>query len=240
MHEPSVFATRSSTSLDSILSFPPRPTFRIGLLTGKAIITLIRIVTKYPQALSFADSPLSQRKRRMVLLHWFGLSQIIMPRVFTHSGPYQEISSDSSPGLRFLKELLPALDSLEPTTNPISKYLTVSAHFITNGGNPVSADTVAAMLKMRSEKVSDFHHSVKKCWDLEREDGKRTVMYELISTTILKCDPEGKAAEIPEFNVVELEEMEGGVEGLGAYELRVYMDAQPVMQRFKELAQGAV
>ncbi|CAM6104452.1 unnamed protein product [Calypogeia fissa] len=96
------------------------------------------------------------------------------------------------------------------------------------------------MLKMRSEKVSVFHHSVKKCWDLEREDGKRTVMYESISTTVLKCDPEEKAVEIPEFNVVELEEMEGGVEGLGAYELRVYMDAQPVMQRFKELAQGAV
>lgn len=79
-----------------------------------------------------------------------------MSKVIAHTGPFQDITSDSSPGLRFLKEFLPALDSLDPAANPVSKYLTPSAHFIMNGGEPAPADAVAAMMKMRSEKVKSF------------------------------------------------------------------------------------
>lgn len=65
-------------------------------------------------------------------------------------------------------------------------------------------------------------------------------MYESISVTVVKGDPEEKSIEIPEFNIIELEPMEGGFEGLGAYQLRVYMDSQPLMQRFKQIAQAGV
>jgi hypothetical protein len=157
-----------------------------------------------------------------------------MMKVFAHIGPYQDIPPDSSRGLRFLKELLPALDSILPTTSPISRYLTPNARFILNGGDPAPEATVTAMMTMRSQKLQAFCHKVKAAWDLEQEDGKRTVMYEAVSVTLLKVDEEDKAIEVPEFNIVELQPMEGGVEGLGAYELRVYMDAQSVMQGLKQ------
>jgi hypothetical protein len=161
-----------------------------------------------------------------------------MAKTFIHNGPHQAITSDSSPGLRFLKELIPALDSLDPEKNPMSRYLTPTAHFITNGADPAPADAVAAMMKMRSEKVQVFNHTVKTAWDVEREQGKRTVMYESTSMTTIKGDPDVRAIKVPEFSVIELEPMEGGFDGLGAYELRVYMDPQPVMQRFKEIGGG--
>lgn len=60
-------------------------------------------------------------------------------------------------------------------------------------------------------------------------------MYESVSVSTLKRDPEKKGVEVFEFNIIELEPMDGGVEGLVATELRVYMDAHPITQRLNEL-----
>jgi hypothetical protein len=42
--------------------------------------------------------------------------------------------------------------------------------------------------------------------------------------------------KVPEFNIVELELMDGGISELQAVELRSYVNAKPVMQRISELA----
>src|SRR5207248_10874454 len=112
------------------------------------------------------------------------------------------IPLDASPGLRFLKDFLPRLDSLEPDANPIASFLAPGASFVVNGGNPSTADVVRSMFKMRSEKLGLFRHDVKVAWDIERSDKKRTVMYESVSVTVFKADREQKAVEVPEFNII--------------------------------------
>ena len=131
--------------------------------------------------------------------------------------------------------MLPALDSLEPLTNPIIPFLSPNARFIVNGGSPIPVSEVLTMLDARAKKLSVFHHDVLVAWDVEMDGGKRTVMYESVSVTTFSNDPEKKEVKVPEFNIVELEPMDGGAEGLIAVELRCYMDAKPIMQRVSEL-----
>jgi hypothetical protein len=80
--------------------------------------------------------------------------------------------------------------------------------------------------------MSVFRHDVKKAWDIA-SGGKRTLMYESVSISTFKADEEGKEIEVPEFSIIELEQVEG--EGLRAVECRTYMDASPVMQRMAAL-----
>jgi hypothetical protein len=155
--------------------------------------------------------------------------------VSAHRGHYGSIPSDASLGLLFLKSMLPALDSLDPLTNPIIPFLSPNARFIVNGGSPIPVSEVIAMLDARAEKLSVFHHDILAAWDVEIDGGKRTVMYESVSVTAFSNDVEKKEVKVPEFNIVELEPMDGGVEGLIAVELRCYMDAKPIMQRVSEL-----
>lgn len=61
------------------------------------------------------------------------------------------------------------------------------------------------------------------------------MLYESVSITVFKKDAEGKEVETAEFNVLELEEMEGGVEGLGVVESRTYVDASAIVKRVGEL-----
>src|SRR6516164_7729350 len=107
-------------------------------------------------------------------------------KVFIHYGSYESIPQNASPGLLFLKELLPRLDSLEPDAKPITLFLAPGAGFVVNGGNPSTIDVVQSMFKMRSEKLSLFRHDVKVAWDIEKSDMKRTVMYESVSVTTFK------------------------------------------------------
>lgn len=72
-------------------------------------------------------------------------------------------------------------------------------------------------------------------WDVEKDDGKRTVMYESVSVTVFKKDPERKEIKVPEFNVMELEPMEKGFAGLVGVELRSYLETTPITQRLSEL-----
>ncbi len=91
------------------------------------------------------------------------------------------------------------------------------------------------MLKSRAEKLRVFHHDIKAVWDIEKEDGKRTVMYESVSVTVFESDPEKTEIKVPEFNVIESEPVENGSEGVGAVELRSYLETKPITQRGSEL-----
>jgi hypothetical protein len=175
--------------------------------------------------------------------------QIEMAKItFVHHGPVSSIPSDASPGLLFLKAYLPALDSLSPATQPIAPFLTPLAVFMTNGGSPVPAATIASLMNIRAGQLQAFRHDVVCAWDVADEGdgesrssggeaGKRTVMFESVSVTAFNAnlDPEGKEVLVPEFGIIELEPMQGGILGLGAARLRTYMDAQPVMKHHTEL-----
>lgn len=159
-----------------------------------------------------------------------------MAATFTHLGSYGSIPADASTGLLYLKNMLPALDSLDPSPNAIVRHLSPDARFIINGGSPVPAKEILGMLEARAGKLSEFYHDVKVAWDVEKDGGKRTVMYESVSVTVLRNDPEKVEVKVPEFNIIELEPMDSSVSDLRAVELRCYMDAKPVMQRISELA----
>jgi hypothetical protein len=158
-----------------------------------------------------------------------------MATVSVHRGHHGSIPSDASPGLLFLKSMLPARDSLDPLTNPIIPFLSPTARFTVNGCSPIPRSEVLTMLDARAKKLSVFHLDVLVAWDVEMDGGKRTVMYESISVTTFSNDAEKMEVKVPEFNIVELEPIDGGVEGLIAVELRCYMDAKPIMQRVSEL-----
>ncbi|KAH8885555.1 hypothetical protein GQ53DRAFT_751245 [Thozetella sp. PMI_491] len=77
--------------------------------------------------------------------------------------------------------------------------------------------------------VSKFLHDVHTVWDVGKEDGKRTILYESTSTTVFKDDEEGQEIKVKEFNIIELATGDKGT--LTAVELRTYMDPSPVSAR---------
>jgi len=165
-----------------------------------------------------------------------------MAKAYSHAGPYQTISSTASPGLRFLKAFLPAVDALTPAADPLAQYLTPNAVFIINGGEPTPAETIISMMKMRGQRLKTFRHDVKAAWDIEMGDGKRVVMYESVSVTVFRDDADEKAVEVAEFSTVELEavgEGEGGFGGWAAGVLRTFMDASPVVSRMRQIEGSA-
>jgi hypothetical protein len=159
-----------------------------------------------------------------------------------HLGHIDTISMNQSPGLLFLRKFLPAVDSLDPTLGDyLSKFLAPNATFTINDNDPIPFKDVLPMLQMRSKSLSKFSHHVHTAWDLENaatslpesklsEKPGRTVMYESISVTVFKNDPEQMEVAVKEFNIIELEESDSAT-GLQAVELRTYMDKQPVMDR---------
>jgi hypothetical protein len=165
-----------------------------------------------------------------------------MAKAHVHTGPYQTIPLAASPGLRFLAAFLPAVDSLDPAANPLDQYLTPNAVFIINGNEPTPAETITGMMAMRSQRLKTFRHDLKAAWDVEMDDGtgRRMVMYESVSVTIFKDDPDEKAVEVAEFSTVELEPLNGGFEGLAASVLKTFMDANPVMTRMRQVSGGSV
>lgn len=166
-----------------------------------------------------------------------------------HYGPYDAIPATASPGLLFLKNLLPALDSLgpfdahgEPIGQPaLIQFLAPGATFVMNGGPPIQAVDVLQMLPKRSERLSRFHHDVRVAWDIAAGDGsgKRTVMYESTSISTFKADPEAVQVKVAEFNIVELVPTTDPTTGeatLKAVQLRAFLDGAPVTSRAQLIA----
>jgi hypothetical protein len=158
-----------------------------------------------------------------------------MAKVFVHDGPCDSISDDATPGLLFLKIMIPALDSLEPSVSTLSQFLASNAHFIFNGGPPATKDGVLAMLSARGDSLSDIRHDIKRAWDLEKDGGKRTLIFECVSVSVFKKDRQNTEVKVAESTVVELEPTEGGFLGLAAVELRTYMDPSPIRQHVAKL-----
>ncbi len=83
-----------------------------------------------------------------------------------------------------------------------------------------------------------FRHDVKRAWDIAKGTKKRTVMYESISISVFKADPEEKEIEVAEFNLLELEGRDDGTgeEEWKLTEARVWMDSSPVVKRMAEIS----
>ena len=171
-----------------------------------------------------------------------------MSQVSIHRGPYTAIPADASPGLLFLRALLPELDSLGPFdgTPKLMSLLAPSAVFVINGGAPMPARDVLPMFERRAETVAEFRHEVDVAWDMARGNdgdggvGARTVMYESTSVTVCKDDPEGVEVRVRECNVLELVparegDGEGGAAGFKAVELRAFLDGAAVASRAQAL-----
>ncbi|KAK3191953.1 hypothetical protein K4F52_001996 [Lecanicillium sp. MT-2017a] len=161
-----------------------------------------------------------------------------MTETQTHKGPYCDIPANASPGLLFLKRLLPALDSLGPFDGELDlkRYLAPGATFVMNGGPAMAADGILQMLPKRSARLSKFHHDVHMAWDITATDGsgRRTVMYESTSISAFELDPEKAEVKVGEFNIVELVPVTDSVSGvteLKALQLRAFLDGAPVTAR---------
>ncbi|OAA49790.1 hypothetical protein BBO_01425 [Beauveria brongniartii RCEF 3172] len=174
-----------------------------------------------------------------------------MTDVQVHCGPYESIPDTASPGLLFLRRLLPALDSLGPfdardgqRPPQLVSLLAPNATFVMNGGPPLPAVDVLQMLPKRADRLARFRHDVRMAWDVACRgdgDGRRTVMYESTSVSVFKADPEAVEVRVAEFNIVELvlvADPEMGEASLKALQLRAFLDGGPVTSRAQMIAAG--
>ncbi|KAL8289808.1 hypothetical protein RB601_005644 [Gaeumannomyces tritici] len=153
-----------------------------------------------------------------------------------YEGGLHSIPDSASPGLRFLKYLLPVLDSLNPEGEALAltAVMAPGATFTVNNNPPSTTEQVLPLLLVRAQRLASFGHELHRTWDVAKPGGGRTVMYESTSTTIMSEDPELQPIAVREFNVVELVAVgqgEGGFAGFKAAGLRTYMDAGPIRMR---------
>lgn len=89
---------------------------------------------------------------------------------------------------------------------------------------------------MRTTKVSKYVHQGDIAWDIAKEDGTHTVMYESTSIIAFKEDPEGVEARVREFSVLELAKADDDRETWKLVEMRTFMDPSPT-EKSKRLGQ---
>lgn len=91
----------------------------------------------------------------------------------SHNGPYEDIPTSASPGLLFLKQLMPALDSLDPDANPLSRFTTPSSTFSTgNSSTTTDPEALHEMFKHRASMLESFHHKLVNAWDVPSTSSK--------------------------------------------------------------------
>ncbi|KAJ5577551.1 uncharacterized protein N7459_006515 [Penicillium hispanicum] len=87
--------------------------------------------------------------------------------VSIHHGPYESIPANASPGLRFLQNFLPAVDSLDPGDKPITSFFTPNAPILIGSNPPNAAGDATPLLEVRGRNLSHFHHQVHIAWDID-------------------------------------------------------------------------
>lgn len=158
-----------------------------------------------------------------------------------HKGSPKSISETATPGLLFLKQFLPALDSLDPSTastsapEGIDRFLAPTATFRVNSNPPSNVWDVIPLLRIRDKYLSTFRHEIETIWDIGVADGRqRTVMFEATSVTAFREDEDQFEVRLKEFNVLDLEtegKNHNTPEGLRIVGMRTYMDVRPLQDR---------
>ena len=155
-----------------------------------------------------------------------------MAQTTIHKGSYQSIPDSASPGLVYLKNTLPALDSLDAaaSASALSASVAPGVTFTLNGAPPVGLQEVLAAHSTRSEKVARMAHDVLTAWDIVNDpsSGARTVIYESANITAFKPEPDN---ELPSHEVTIIELVPGDGGSLKATSLRTYLNAAQVAQK---------
>jgi hypothetical protein len=146
-----------------------------------------------------------------------------------HEGHIDTIPNDASPGLVFLKNFLPVLDSLEAKPH-ISPFLAPNAQFSSNRDPPTTQEDTERMLAMRSTMLDKFYHVVSKVWEIPNRRGC-TIIFDSESVTQFRGDE--IEVRVAELNIWELQNDDKGV--LKFVQGKSYMDPDPVKSRAKAL-----
>ncbi|CAI7584154.1 unnamed protein product [Penicillium manginii] len=140
-----------------------------------------------------------------------------------HHGPYETIPPTASPGLLFLKSFLPAVDTLDPTIHPLSPLFTPNAPILICINLPSTASATFPLLKVR---IWDINLSQKDAATTNETENnskhgmsdkttlyaplpglmhlKRTAMFEAMSSTNFRNDPDEFVVKVREFNILDL------------------------------------
>lgn len=173
-----------------------------------------------------------------------------------HHGPYESIPDTSSPGLQFLKRFLPALDSLTPSDETLRSLFTPNAPILAGSNPPMSAHRATPIMEVCGRHMSQSHHHVHIAWVIDLSNAtavsadvdadanlyaplagkipmKRTVMFEAMSETIFKADPDQIPIKVRESNILDL----GGrnEDDLQVVEMRIFFDSKPAQARAASL-----
>jgi hypothetical protein len=101
-----------------------------------------------------------------------------MAQTHIYHGPYQSIPSTASPGFLFLRDFLEIIDSLSGDPSRTTQLLTPTTTFIFDGIPAASTKAVIETLRSRSAKLREYRHGSDIAWDIVKENGTRTLMYE--------------------------------------------------------------
>jgi hypothetical protein len=159
-----------------------------------------------------------------------------------YTGTLDEIPDNASPGLLYLKAYLPALDSLSSSPDPLlHKIVSPSAVIINNGNPPAGAGEKGQRerkLTKRAAALKSMSRVLRRAWDVDGSDGRRTVLYESINHYIFAAD-ETADVSMPEAGTIELERVESekgvGVSGYWTVEARSWHNPAPIKKKREEL-----
>ncbi|KAH6660813.1 hypothetical protein BKA67DRAFT_549267 [Truncatella angustata] len=139
-----------------------------------------------------------------------------MATTSVHIGSYESIPSSASPGLVFLKELLPSWDALGKPSKPVREFFNNETVFVTNSNDPTPVGQVLQGLIKRVDRLAKLHREVSVAYDIGKEDGSRTVIFEAINTRVLKNDPSNTEVKGKEVTILELKPVDGKLVALEA------------------------
>jgi hypothetical protein len=181
--------------------------------------------------------------------------------VTIHHGPSDSIPDSASPGLKFLKRFLLAMDSARVSENQIAPLFTPNAPILIGSNPPTLACKTTPLMQVRSDHLPHFHHHVHIAWDIdlagssdpssnissESEDfdsATRINLYAPLSgyvgmkrTVLYEATSETIRADDPDQFMVKIREfnvidLEGkDVDDLQVVQMRIFMDSRPVQAR---------
>jgi hypothetical protein len=163
-----------------------------------------------------------------------------------YRGKLRDIPKDASPGLLFLKEYLTSLHDLASPrgahkfTSPLGVVKNNAAAPVLTKTEPNLPEIGAAKRAKRIAALKSVTVELERAWDIEYEDGKRVVLYDVILRHVFNADPTEEEVIMPESAAMELDkvpagETERGYGGYWATELRSKHDRTPILNKRKEL-----
>jgi hypothetical protein len=169
------------------------------------------------------------------------------PSCIAYVGLLPSIPTDASPGLLYLKAYLEASDSLESKDGDIGKLVKPGCVMHNNSAPPVIMQPMPApptnseapsKRAKRSAALQSLTRELRRAWDIDNGNGKRTVIYDSKQYFTFAADVENPVC-MPEAGTMELERVpegkEGGIGGWWAVELRSWHDRVGLREKRAQL-----